>query len=178
MTAPDLHPIAGRFWRMIRVPWQRDPLSGEGARLYGGRWNAKGAPALYLGASHDVAIAEYHRGLPKPGTLVPYDIRSDAIADLTDGAGRPRDAEVADAVRCDWTARMRAGDIPPSWLLVERMMAEGAAGALVPSVQHRGGVCLVLWSWHDAAGTGERAAVTVLDPMGDLIPLGAGAGPR
>jgi RES domain-containing protein len=164
----DVRAIEARFWRMIRVPWQRDPLSGEGARLYGGRWNAKGVAALYLGASHDVAIAEYHRGLPKPGTLVPYDVRSPAIADLTDGAGRPRDTDVAAAVRCDWTARMRAGETPPSWALAERLMRAGASGALVPSVQHRGGTCLVLWRWHDAITPGEGAAVTVLDPMGDL----------
>lgn len=155
--------IDARFWRMIRIPWQRDPLSGEGARLYGGRWNAKGVPALYLGASHDAAIAEYYRGLPKPGTLVPYDVRSDAIADLTGGS-----TETERAVHCDWARQMRDGDLPPSWVLAERLIAEGAHGALVPSIQHRGGTNLVLWHWHPAGTGGEGAAVTLLDPGGDL----------
>jgi RES domain-containing protein len=157
--------IDARFWRMIRVPYQRDPLSGEGARLYGGRWNPKGAPALYLGASHDSAIAEYYRGLPKPGTLVPYAIRSDAIADLTVGG-----PEVDEVARCNWASQMREGRIPPSWLLAERLISKGADGALVPSVQHRGGTNLVLWHWHAGNTAGAGAAVTLIDPTGDLAP--------
>ena len=157
--------IDTRFWRMIRIPYQRDPLSGEGARLYGGRWNPKGMPALYLGAGHDVAIAEYYRGLPKPGTLVPYTIRSDAIADLSDASG----PEVAEALACDWILQMRAGETPPSWVLAEHWTGEGAHGALIPSAQQRGGTSLVLWRWHDAACGGEGASVTLQDPMGDLL---------
>lgn len=164
MTEPRMTSIDTRFWRMIRIPYQRDPLSGEGARLYGGRWNPKGMTALYLGVSHDSAIAEYYRGLPKPGTLVPYSVRSDAIADLTDSA----DPVIADALACHWTAQMRSGIVPPSWLLTERFVKAGAHGALVPSVQQRGGMNLVLWRWYDAAKAGEGAAVTSLDPMGDL----------
>lgn len=156
--------IDARFWRMIRVPYQRDPLSGEGARLYGGRWNAKGVPALYMAASHDAAIAEYYRGLPKPGTLVPYRVRSDAIADLTDSA----DPVIAEALVCGWTAQMCGGIVPPSWILAEQVSGAGAHGALVPSVQQRGGTNLVLWRWHDTEEAGEGATVTLQDPMGDL----------
>lgn len=163
-------PIDARFWRMIRIPYQRDPLSGEGARLYGGRWNAKGQPALYLGRGHEPAIAEYYRGLPKPGTLVAYDVRSTAIVDLTDGNGTARDTVVAEAVACDWTAQMRAGAEPASWRAIAPLIAAGAHGALVPSVQHRGGTNLVLWRWHDAEADGEGAAVKVIDPQGDLAP--------
>jgi len=155
--------IDARFWRMIRIPWQRDPLSGEGAHLYGGRWNAKGVPALYLGASHDSAIAEYYRGLPKPGTLIPYEIQSGAIADLTGGG-----PDMERATHCDWAHQMREGRIPPSWVLAEQWIAEGAHGALVPSIQHRGGTNLVLWRWHSGDTAGAGAAVTVLDPSGDL----------
>lgn len=153
------------FWRMMRIPYQRDPLSGEGARLYGGRWNAKGVSALYMATSHDAAIAEYYRGLPKPGTLVPYQVRSDVIADLADVT----DPHVQAAIECDWTTQMRFGQVPPSWVLAERLIGEGAHGALVPSVQQRGGVNLVLWRWHDAAIEGEGAAVTLHDPEGDLL---------
>ena len=162
--------IDARFWRMTRIPYQRDPLSGEGARLYGGRWNARGQAALYLGRGHEPAIAEYHRGLPKPGTLVAYDVRSNAIADLTDGAGGPRDPAVAAAVDCAWTEQMRAGAVPTSWDLIAPLIAIGAHGALVPSVQHRGGTNLVLWRWHAFGDDGDGAAVAVIDPQGDLRP--------
>lgn len=35
-----------------------DDLSGNGARLYGGRWNSEGKPALYLASSRSLAILE------------------------------------------------------------------------------------------------------------------------
>jgi RES domain-containing protein len=44
-------------------------------------------------------------------------------------------------------------------------IANGAQGALVPSVQNRRGSCLVLWRWYDTvSGEGEGAALTLLDP--------------
>lgn len=46
---------AGRYLRVADPSW-RDPLSGEYARVRGGRWNAPGAfAAVYLNASLDVA---------------------------------------------------------------------------------------------------------------------------
>ena len=58
----------------------------------------------------------------------------------------------------------------------------GAQGALVPSIQNRGGANLVLWRWHDAQGDGEGggAALTLLDPEAALgaAPLAAGGGGR
>jgi len=35
-----------------------DDLSGEGARLYGGRWNHKGLPALYTSLTTSLALLE------------------------------------------------------------------------------------------------------------------------
>ena len=35
-----------------------DDLSGNGARLYGGRWNSEGRPAVYLASSRSLAILE------------------------------------------------------------------------------------------------------------------------
>lgn len=89
------------LWRMLRINRQRDPFSGEGARLYGGRWNMKGWPALYLATDQVTAVAEFYQGVPKPGTLVPYRLRASRIADLTDGHGGPADEAVADALSCD-----------------------------------------------------------------------------
>lgn len=37
----------------------RDDISGEGARLFGGRWNHKGTPCLYAAESRALAVLEY-----------------------------------------------------------------------------------------------------------------------
>ena len=46
------------------------------------------------------------------------------------------------------------------------MIGIGADGALVPSVQHPGGVNFVLWKW--SATTDDGANIQLIDPHGDL----------
>lgn len=169
MTYP-LSPLAIPLWRMLTIRHQRDPLSGEGARRLGGRWNAKGTPALYLAVDPATAVAEFYQGLPKPGTLAPYRLEARAIADLTDGKGAPRDATVEHGCLAAWKAMAARPDrTPPSWDLASSLIANGAEGALVPSVQNRGGTCLVLWRWHAVNdGSDEGALLTLLDPERSL----------
>ena len=38
---------AGPLYRALNPVYAREPLSGRGAELYGGRFNAKGVAALY-----------------------------------------------------------------------------------------------------------------------------------
>lgn len=164
-------PLRLPLWRMLQIRYQRDPLSGEGAKLHGGRWNRVGRPALYLARDPGTAVAEFYQGLPKPGTLAPYQLDAHAIADFTDGRGSPRDAAVAAAIDAEWKAiAFLDKDTPPSWTLAEAAIAAGAEGALTPSVQNAGGVALVLWRWHDAGGEGGGAALALIDPMAALAP--------
>lgn len=164
-----LRPLRCPVWRMLTIRYQRDPWSGEGARLHGGRWNAPGQAALYLGTDHATAIAEFYQGLAKPGTLAPYRLEAQAIADLTDGQGRAADDNVAQAMAAPWKriAEIEAG-IPPSWALATSLIRGGAQGALVPSAQNPGGTALVLWRWHRNGEEGEGAALDLLDPDGAL----------
>lgn len=113
-----LRPLRGPLWRMLTIRYQRDPWSGEGARRHGGRWNPPGVPTLYLGTDHATAIAEFYQGLAKPGTLAPYRLDAEAIADLTDGQGRPLDPRVAQDMAAPWKhiAEIEGG-IPPGWTL-------------------------------------------------------------
>jgi RES domain-containing protein len=46
-----------RFWRIYNSRYG-DPLSGEGARRYGGRWNPKGVSVIYLADSPALAMLE------------------------------------------------------------------------------------------------------------------------
>ena len=170
MTYP-LAPLSLPLWRMIAIRHQFSPTSGEGARLYGGRWNRKGCSALYLAADAVTAVAEYYQGLPKPGTLVPYQLDAGRIADLTDAAAGPCDRRVAEALAANWKAVALLEDkTPPNWVLTEELIAAGAEGALVPSVQNPGGRNLVLWQWHEKGQQGDGAALTVLDPDAALRP--------
>lgn len=91
--AIDTLPDAGWKGKAFRhVGGGRPPLLGEGARVTGGRWNPRGSfPVLYLGASRDVAVAEFRRLATKqriapesflPRTLYTYNIDVSALLDL------------------------------------------------------------------------------------------------
>ncbi|MEO6046919.1 MAG: RES family NAD+ phosphorylase [Candidatus Kapaibacterium sp.] len=43
-------------WRLAKAKYQ--VLDGEGARLYGGRWNSRGNPVVYLAGSVSLALLE------------------------------------------------------------------------------------------------------------------------
>lgn len=45
-------------WRLTTARFARSAFSGEGARLYGGRWNRKGVRLAYTAASQSLAMLE------------------------------------------------------------------------------------------------------------------------
>src|ERR1035438_1196848 len=47
-----------RFWRICRLRYAADAASGEGARLYGGRWNSRGVHVVYASTSLALAAVE------------------------------------------------------------------------------------------------------------------------
>lgn len=49
-----------------------EDLSGEGGRLYAGRWNHRGIPLLYMAQTASLAILEYLAHLIKTTVNVPY----------------------------------------------------------------------------------------------------------
>jgi RES domain-containing protein len=60
-------------------------LDGEGARLYGGRWNAPGRPMVYTAATPSLAVLEILVHLDLPLDLLPDDYRLLTI-DIPDDA--------------------------------------------------------------------------------------------
>ena len=45
-------------WRLLTAGFADSAFSGEGARLYGGRWNRKGVPMVYTAGSQSLAMLE------------------------------------------------------------------------------------------------------------------------
>ena len=58
-----------RGWRIVKAKHAPEAFTGEGARLYGGRWNQRGAAAVYLGDSLALAALEQfvHMGKASSG---------------------------------------------------------------------------------------------------------------
>lgn len=53
-------------WRLVRAEISDRAFDGEGARLYGGRWNPPGLPAVYAAGTRSLAALEVLVHLPKP----------------------------------------------------------------------------------------------------------------
>ena len=47
-----------RFWRICRRRYAAEAATGEGARLYGGRWNSRGVRVVYASTSLALAAVE------------------------------------------------------------------------------------------------------------------------
>ena len=45
-------------WRLVTARYAESAFSGDGARLYGGRWNRKGVPVVYTSDSQALAMLE------------------------------------------------------------------------------------------------------------------------
>jgi RES domain-containing protein len=63
-----------RFWRICRGRYAAEAASGEGARLYGGRWNSRGVRVVY--ASTSLALAAVETFVNLEPNLIPADLVS------------------------------------------------------------------------------------------------------
>ncbi|TIV07936.1 MAG: RES domain-containing protein, partial [Mesorhizobium sp.] len=77
----------GKLFRAINPIYAREPLSGRGAALFGGRFNPKGTPALYTSLTVITALREANQvGNLQPTTLVSYDAEIASVFDSRDEA--------------------------------------------------------------------------------------------
>jgi RES domain-containing protein len=47
-----------RAYRITKRKWAKNAFDGEGARIYGGRWNSQGTRMVYLAGSLSLAVLE------------------------------------------------------------------------------------------------------------------------
>lgn len=142
----------GLLYRALNPVYARDPLSGEGARRHGGRFNRPGREIIYTALAPDTAIREANQvGDLQPTTLIAY--RAD-IEPLLDGRdpGVLAQYGITPSMLADkrWQMRMLLGETVPTQDLAERIIADGFAGLFVPSFARGAGpdnVNLILWQW-------------------------------
>jgi RES domain-containing protein len=82
-------------WRIVETKHKGKAFTGDGARLYGGRWNSKGVAMVYTAGSLALASIEIVVNLPSPKLLeafirIPVRFASDLVEQLPD-SGLPRD---------------------------------------------------------------------------------------
>ncbi|NNM72681.1 RES family NAD+ phosphorylase [Enterovirga aerilata] len=96
-----------RSWRLCREPYA--DLSGEGARLNGGRWNRPGRPLIYTADNAALAALEVRVHLDLPPDLLPDDYVLLEL-DLGEASVEGIDAPPADpaAFGSDWLASARS----------------------------------------------------------------------
>ena len=86
-----------RFWRICRLRYAKRAVMGEGARLYGGRWNSRGVSVVY--ASTSLALATVETFVNLEPNLQPDDLVS-------------IEGEIADDLA---VGRLEAKTLPRNW---------------------------------------------------------------
>ena len=160
----------GLVYRAHNPQWSWTPLSGEGARRHGGRFNRRGLPALYTSLTPLAAIREAQPlGRPmQPLTLCAYEVDAEPVFDAMDEERRRALGVLDSHLACPaWEAEMLAGSIPASQALADLLIAAGYAGMRVRSFAAGAGVDdlnLVMWRW----GSERPARVVLIDDEGRL----------
>jgi RES domain-containing protein len=160
----------GICYRAHDPQWSYSPISGAGAAIRGQRFNPKGIEALYLALTVEGAFLEITQGFAAkflPCTMCSYEVDCDDLADLRTEEGRKLHNIDLEDMGCAWFSFLAEGKEPPSWGIARRLIAEGFAGALVPSFAvgtTPDKANLVLWDWSDK----PPHQVVVFDPKGQL----------
>lgn len=105
-------------WRIFKPKHFSTAFTGEGARLYGGRWNSKGTSLVYTAGSQSLAALEMLVHLSSSEVLASYQVCSatfeDSLVETLDVATLPADwrsdpAPIAlRAIGDEWIRRARS----------------------------------------------------------------------
>ncbi|MGH7575083.1 MAG: RES family NAD+ phosphorylase [Longimicrobiales bacterium] len=161
---PDRAPVQ-TLWRAYVPRWAHQPLSGHGAAVFGGRWNAVGRPTIYAARELSTAWAEYNQGLVQhPATIIQLELEGAALANLTDDEQLARLQLDREIHFCDWRADLDRGKTPATHRLSRKLLNRGFDGVIYPSHMSPGGTCAALWRWHAS----RLPRLSVIDPEGRL----------
>jgi RES domain-containing protein len=146
-----LHATGYRF-ADTRYANESDLISGEGAGVYGARWNPPGLNAVYAALDPVTAVQESYQNFqgfgffPKPRVLAGLAIRLRHMLDLTDSRIRRfLGFTVADLVGEDWSGIQQAGEESWTQAIGRGAARAGFEGLLVPSARHAPGRNVVIF---------------------------------
>lgn len=127
MTAAVQKPELLEVWRIVAGRYRDHAFDGEGARLYGGRWNFPGTPAVYASTHLSLAALELLVHLdpdtmPDDLVAIPARVPPEVGVDELDASTLPEDWR-------RYPAPEAVQELGDSWL-----RSRSAAVLIVPSV--------------------------------------------
>ena len=154
----------GKLYRALNPIYAREPFSGRGAELYGGRFNPKGRPALYASLSALTALREANQvGNLQPTTLVSYDADIERVFDSRDdGALSAHGMDAAALADTTWRDQMKTTGEAKTQAFARRLIEAGYDALLAPSFAPGAtaeDLNLVLWRW----GADAPARLVLID---------------
>ena len=143
---------AGPLYRALNPVYAREPLSGQGAELHGGRFNPKGTPALYTALDPATALREACQvGGLQPTTLVAYRAELGPIFDTRNAAMlKDYGMNMRDLADPSWRSSMLDGRSVLTQSFAKAPFAAGFVGLLVRSFASGtsgANLNIVLWRW-------------------------------
>jgi len=158
----------GPLYRALNPVYAREPLSGRGAALYGGRFNPKGTETLYTALDPATALRESNQvGDLQPTVLVSYKADLGPVFDTRDTEGLVVHGLTTEALADPgWRAAMLDGRPVPTQDFAKALISDGYAGLVVRSFAPgttAANLNLVLWRWSSSG-----AKLDVIDDEGRL----------
>ena len=116
-------------YRLVKRKWREIAFDGEGARRYGGRWNSKGNPCVYLAGSESLAMLEVMVHLEEYSLLQHYALFEVSLPE----------ASILHLSATQWPDDWRDEPAPPStaglgdgWLNSKASLALAVPSVIVP----------------------------------------------
>ena len=154
----------GPLYRALNPIYAREPLSGRGAELYGGRFNPKGVPALYSSLTVMTALGKpTRRAASSRRRSSPTTRRSTDVFDCRDEeALKAEGMDAAALADTTWRDQMKATGEARTQSFARRLMGKGFRALLVRSFAPGAtetDLNLVLWDW----GASPPSRLTLID---------------